>query len=58
LGIEAESALRKTNEKFERRFGHVMRRCHEFGIAPESAGLAKLDEFWDEAKAIERGEAG
>ncbi len=54
LGIEAESALRKTNEKFERRFGHVMRRCHELGIAPESAGLAQLDEFWDEAKAIER----
>lgn len=53
LGVEAESALRKANEKFERRFGHVMRRCHELGIAPESAGLAKLDEFWDEAKANE-----
>jgi MazG family protein len=53
LGLEAESALRKANEKFERRFGHVMRRCHELGIVPETAGLAKLDEFWDEAKARE-----
>ena len=53
LGIEAESALRKANEKFERRFAHVMRRCHELGIVPETAGLAKLDEFWDEAKARE-----
>jgi MazG family protein len=52
LGIEAESALRKANEKFERRFGHVMRRCHELGIAPESAGLEQLDSFWDEAKTI------
>ncbi|HLT37659.1 MAG TPA: nucleoside triphosphate pyrophosphohydrolase [Enhygromyxa sp.] len=54
LGIEAESALRKINEKFERRFSHLMRRCHELGIAPETAGLAQLDAFWDEAKAIER----
>jgi MazG family protein len=53
LGIEAENALRKANEKFERRFAHLMRRCHELGIAPDSAGLAQLDEFWDEAKAIE-----
>ncbi len=55
LGIEAESALRATNQKFERRFGHVMRRCHEQGIDPTTAGLAVLDAFWDEAKAIERG---
>lgn len=54
LGVEAESAMRKTNEKFERRFAHVMRRCFEQGIAPETAGLAQLDVFWDEAKAIER----
>jgi MazG family protein len=54
LGIEAESALRQTNQKFERRFGHVMRRCHEQGLDPTTAGLAVLDGFWDEAKAIER----
>lgn len=54
LGIEAESALRQTNQKFERRFGHVMRRCHEQGIDPTTAGLAVLDGFWDEAKALER----
>jgi MazG family protein len=54
LGIEAESALRQTNQKFERRFGHVMRRCHEQGIDPTTAGLSVLDGFWDEAKAIDR----
>lgn len=54
LGVEAESAVRKTNHKFERRFAHVMRRCHELGIDPETAGLERLDGFWDEAKARER----
>lgn len=54
LGVEAESALRATNLKFERRFGHVMRRCHEQGIDPTTAGLEQLDAFWDEAKTLER----
>jgi MazG family protein len=54
LGVEAESSLRAANQKFERRFGHVMRRCHEQGIDPATAGLERLDGFWDEAKAIER----
>lgn len=54
LGIEAETALRRTNHKFERRFGHIMRRCHEQGIDPTTAGLEQLDAFWDEAKQLER----
>lgn len=54
LGVEAELSLHRTVDKFQRRFGHVMQRCHEQGLAPERVGLAKLDEFWDEAKAIER----
>lgn len=54
LGVEAELALQRTSDKFQRRFGHVMQRCHELGLDPNRAGLARLDEFWDEAKAIER----
>jgi len=54
LGVEAEDALRRANAKFERRFGHVMRRCHAEGIDPAAAGLPTLDGFWDEAKAEER----
>lgn len=53
LGVEAETALRRTNHKFERRFAHVMRRCHERGLDPAAAGLEILDGFWDEAKAAE-----
>ncbi|MEX1361758.1 MAG: nucleoside triphosphate pyrophosphohydrolase [Nannocystaceae bacterium] len=55
LGVEAEDALRGANAKFERRFGEVMRQCHERGIDPAEAGLAQLDRFWDQAKARERG---
>lgn len=54
LGIEPEDALRRANAKFERRFGHVMARCHAEGLDPTQAGLAVLDGFWDEAKARER----
>lgn len=50
LGITAEDALRATCAKFEARFEFVMQACHERGIDPAAAGLAKLDEFWDEAK--------
>ncbi|MFV8756498.1 nucleoside triphosphate pyrophosphohydrolase [Nannocystaceae bacterium ST9] len=54
LEVDAELSLHRTVDKFQRRFGHVMRRCHEQGLDPAAVGLAKLDEFWDEAKAIER----
>lgn len=54
LGIEPEDALRYTNAKFERRFAHVLARCQQEGIAPEQAGLERLDGFWNEAKAEER----
>ncbi|MCA9696258.1 MAG: nucleoside triphosphate pyrophosphohydrolase [Myxococcales bacterium] len=54
LGVEAETALRRTNEKFERRFAHVMARCHQQGLDAAAAGLETLDGFWNEAQAIER----
>lgn len=56
LGITAEDALRATNRKFESRFAHVMDRCHDEGIDPASAGLERLDGYWDEAKKLARGE--
>ena len=54
LGIEPEDALRYTNAKFERRFSHVLERCQQEGIAPQEAGLERLDGFWNEAKAAEQ----
>ncbi len=50
-GLSAEMALRKTNEKFARRFKHIERRLREKGI--ENPTLEQMDEFWEEAKELE-----
>jgi len=49
-GIDAESALRSTNEKFERRFRHVEQRVLEQGKELECASLEEMDALWNEAK--------
>ncbi len=55
LGVDPEAALRGANRKFERRFKGVERELANEGIAPEEAGLAKLDALWEAEKARERG---
>ncbi|MDD3446963.1 MAG: nucleoside triphosphate pyrophosphohydrolase [Zavarzinia sp.] len=57
LGVEAETALRSTNAKFERRFRHIERRLAEQGLEGRQP-LDRLDALWDEAKAIERVSSG
>ena len=61
-GVDAELALRRTADRFERRFGHVERRVKErHGGWPRSAEgkpssglpLSELDGYWDEAKRSE-----
>jgi ATP diphosphatase len=54
LDVDPEAALRGTNTKFERRFGHVEARLGEQGRRPEEASLAEMDALWNEAKARER----
>ncbi len=54
LDLDAEDALRAANEKFDRRFDHVMRACHEAGLDPTTVGLAQLDAWWQDAKRLER----
>ncbi len=54
LQIDPETALRKTNHKFERRFRHVERRFQEQQRDMTSASLAEMDRYWDEAKQLER----
>ncbi len=61
---DAEGALKRTTDKFARRFAHVETRVAEVhggwpppssADAPTSAlSLEELDRYWDEAKAIER----
>ncbi|MBX9973485.1 nucleoside triphosphate pyrophosphohydrolase [Cytobacillus firmus] len=49
--IDAEEAVRKTNEKFIRRFTYVEERVMMSGRNFENFTLEQLDEFWNEAKA-------
>lgn len=53
-GVHASLALDKANAKFARRFAGIEQLAAERGIDVKSAGLAKLDELWDEVKAGER----
>ncbi|KKB09525.1 nucleoside triphosphate pyrophosphohydrolase [Devosia chinhatensis] len=53
-GIDPEAALRDANSKFTRRFHHVEARCREDAIAPEAAGLERLDGYWNEIRARDK----
>jgi tetrapyrrole methylase family protein/MazG family protein/ATP diphosphatase len=59
-GIDAEGALRRTIDKFTKRFDHVEARVNErHGGWPASTEqdhlpLAELDVYWEEAKRAER----
>jgi len=51
LGLSAEDALRAANAKFEARFAYMMQRAHAAGENPATAGLERLDTWWNEARA-------
>ncbi|PLX32641.1 MAG: nucleoside triphosphate pyrophosphohydrolase [Ignavibacteria bacterium] len=54
LRVNPEDALRRTIDKFDRRFRHVERRLREEGRAAEDATLEEMDRYWDEAKEKEK----
>lgn len=54
LDIDAESALRATNEKFQRRFRSIENALRERGKSPAQSDLAEMDALWNEAKRAER----
>jgi MazG family protein len=51
LDIDAETALRRANERFERRYAHLEQALVARGIAPGAAGQELLDGLWTAAKA-------
>ncbi len=53
-GVNPDNALEKTNQKFIRRFNHVEKRAAEAGQELKSMTLAQMDQYWDEAKALEK----
>jgi nucleoside triphosphate diphosphatase len=54
LSLDPESALRKTNRKFKRRFQWVEERLRASGRGPQQAAMNELEELWRQAKQREK----
>lgn len=54
LSLDPESALRKTNHKFKRRFQWMESRLHESGRSADEAPMEELESLWQQAKAHEK----
>lgn len=52
LGINPEDALRRTNEKFIKRFNYVQKRVKENGKAINESNLQEMDKYWEESKKL------
>jgi MazG family protein len=50
LSIDPESALRKTNRKFKRRFQWIEEQLRTSGRDPEQASMTELESLWQQAK--------
>ena len=50
LKVDAETALRQGNEKFERRFRFIENRLVSQGLNLANTSLEHMDQLWDEAK--------
>ncbi|MBC8159259.1 MAG: nucleoside triphosphate pyrophosphohydrolase [Alphaproteobacteria bacterium] len=54
LDINPETALRRGNAKFERRFRRVEALLADVGRKPETSDLGEMEEMWGRAKSEER----
>ena len=50
LGINPENALRRTNEKFIKRFNYVQDKIKESGKKISESNLKEMDIYWEESK--------
>jgi tetrapyrrole methylase family protein/MazG family protein len=53
LGIDPESALRKANARFKRRFAHLEREARRRGADLDDLSIDELEAFWQAAKESE-----
>jgi len=56
LSLDPESALKRTNRKFKRRFQWIEARLREQGKAPQDANMDELENLWQQAKRQENGQ--
>ena len=54
-GIDPEKALKRCNNKFRSRFGHIEARAFENGRTLNEMTPSEMMFYWKEAKAIEKG---
>jgi MazG family protein len=52
LRVNPENALRKTNNKFIKRFGYIEEKITESGRKLSESTLEEMDKFWEESKNI------
>ena len=48
--IDAESALRKSNKRFEERFKFIEESCEKQGRSVDGLSLSEQDDLWEKAK--------
>ena len=53
LGVHPEVALRRANEKFEKRFRYIEKRAKEMGKNLKEMSLEEMEALWQEAKERE-----
>ena len=54
LSLDPESALRKTNRKFRRRFEYLEDKLRQQGRKPADASLDEMESLWQESKQQEK----
>ena len=52
--VDPEQALRKTNAKFRRRFGHIEESGTARGTALDEMAIGEMEALWREAKTLEK----
>lgn len=58
LGLEPETALRASNQKFERRFAAMEAMASARGLRLEALSLAEWESLWQDAKGLLHAKAG
>ncbi len=54
LNVQPEIAIRRTNQKFEKRFNAVVKIARERGVPLDKDHFEELDRIWDEVKVKEK----
>jgi nucleoside triphosphate diphosphatase len=54
LSLDSESALKKTNRKFRRRFQRMEQQLSAAGRTPEQSNMKEMESLWQSAKQSER----